>query len=235
MVLQHRVALVTGASRGIGHAIALGFAREGADLILCSRHETEVKPLAGEVERMGRRALALRADVSSESDIQGLVERGIAHFGRIDIVHNNAAILKKYPLTAHPLDAWEETMAINIRGTFLCCKTVLPYMVKQGYGRLINMTSILSVLCVPTYGSYNVSKAAINALTKTLAQEFAGQNILINGQHPGNIKTEMNPAGTHPVEHAVPTAIYLASLPDGGPSGHFFYDMKEMGLMPDTR
>lgn len=228
MVLQGRVALITGASRGIGRAMAIGFAHEGADLVLCSRNGSLLEQVAAEVEGIGRRGLAIPADVSSEAEVRALVDQAINHFGRIDILHNNAAVLMRHAIIDCPVEEWDETMAVNVRGTFLCCKTVLPHMVRQGYGRIINMTSILSILCVPDYGSYNVSKAAVNALTKTLAQEFAGQNILINGQHPGPIKTDMNPAGTHPVDHPVPTAIYLASLPADGPTGRFFYDMKEM-------
>jgi NAD(P)-dependent dehydrogenase (short-subunit alcohol dehydrogenase family) len=228
MVLQGRVALITGASRGIGRAMALGFAREGADLALCARNVRQLHALVREIEQMGRQAMALQADVASEPDVRAMTQEAIGRFGRIDVLHNNAAILIQHPLVDHPLDDWHRTMAINVTGTLLCCQAVLPHMVRRGYGRIINMTSILSALCVPSYGSYSVSKAAVNALTKTLANEFRGHNILINGQHPGNIRTDMNPGGTYPPEHAVATAVYLASLPDGGPTGKFFYDRKEM-------
>ena len=228
MLLKDKVALITGASRGIGRAMAVGFAGEGANLVLCARHGDGAQKLADEIQQTGRQALAVQADVSSESDVQTLVDRAIERFGRIDVLHNNAGILLQHSIVEHPVDTWDETMAINIRGTFLCCRAVLPHMTAQGYGRIINMTSILSDLCIPGYGSYAVSKAAVNAMTRTLAKEFSGRDILINGQHPGNITTEMNPSGTHPPDHAVPTAIYLASLPADGPTGRFFYDMKEV-------
>ncbi|MBM3265891.1 MAG: SDR family oxidoreductase [candidate division Zixibacteria bacterium] len=228
MVLSGRIALITGASKGIGRAIALGFAKEGADLALCGRNMDQVRETAQEAERLGRRVLALRADVSSETDVRRMVDETLRIYGRIDILHNNAGVLYAHTLVDHPRDLWNETMAINVNGVLYGCQAVLPHMARQGYGRVINMSSILSALCVPSYGAYSVSKAAVNAITKTLAGEFRGKNILINGQHPGNIRTDMNPRGTHPVDLAVPTAVYLASLPEDGPTGKFFFNMKEM-------
>lgn len=228
MKLQNRVALITGASRGIGRAVALAYAREGAELILCARHTGSLQAVAAEAQGLGRQALTVQADVAVASDVEAMVEQAIARFNRVDILCNNAGILLHYPLVEHPLDQWAQTMAINVTGTLLCCQAVLPHMVRQGYGRIINMSSILSVLCLPGYGAYSASKAAVNALTKTLAREFADYNILINGQHPGNIKTDLNPGGLYTPDHAVPTAVYLASLPDGGPTGKVFYDMKEV-------
>jgi 3-oxoacyl-[acyl-carrier protein] reductase len=233
MKLEGKVAIVTGASRGIGWEIALGFADEGADLAVCARDGTRLERLVGEIERRGRRALAVTADVTLEADVTRLAERTVETFGRIDVLCNNAGVFHKGAVDALDSSRWDEVIAVNLRGPFLCSRAVLPHMKRQNYGRIVDMSSGSAINCRPGWGAYSASKAALNALSRTLANELTGFNILVNAMSPGFLKTDMNPQGTRLPGAAVPTAVELASLPDGGPSGRFFRFQQELEVIPD--
>ena len=233
MKLQGRIAVVTGASRGIGWEIALGFAAEGADLAVCARDEGRLKRLVDQIEQGGRRAIAVRADVAKEADVQRIVDRTLETFRRIDVLCNNAGVAHRGEVDQLDPALWDEVIAVNVRGPFLCSQAVLPHMKRQGYGRIVDVSSGSAVNCSPGMAAYSASKAALNALSRTLAGEVRGHNILVNAMSPGFLKTDMNPAGTRPPIDAVPTAIDLASLADDGPSGRFFRFGKELEVIPD--
>jgi len=192
MKLRDKVAIVTGAGRGIGKAIALTFASEGADLTVVSRTVNEVERTAREVRKLGRRALALKVDVSNEDDVRRMVEETLNVFSGIDILVNNAGILGPVgPLHENDVKEWVETVYINLIGTFLCCRAVLPVMIKQRSGKIINLSGGGAVYPKPYFSAYACSKAAVVRLTETLAEEVKKYNIQVNAIAPGAVKTKM--------------------------------------------
>lgn len=234
MKLENRIAIVTGASRGIGWEIALGYASEGADLVVCARDEQRLQQLVGRLQESGRRAIAVPADVSREEDVARVVDRTVKEFGRIDVLCNNAGVNYTHAVDEMSSEQWDEIIAVNLRGPFLLSRAVLPHMKKRNYGRIVHVSSMSAVVCAPGAAAYSASKAALNALSRTTASETSDDNILVNAMSPGFLKTDMNPAGTQPASAAVPTAIDLAALPDDGPSGRFFRFQVEVTVIPES-
>ena len=233
MKLEGKIAIVTGASRGIGWEIALGFADEGADLVVCARDGVRLERLVAEIEQRERRAVSVTADVTVEADVERLLQRTLEVFGRIDVLCNNAGVSHQGSVDELDPATWDEVIAVNLRGPFLCSRAVLPHMKRQDYGRIVDMSSGSAVNCSPGASAYSASKAALNALSRTLANEVAGFNILVNAMSPGFLKTDMNPEGTRSPSAAVPTAVDLASLPHGGPNGRFYRFQQELEVIPD--
>jgi 3-oxoacyl-[acyl-carrier protein] reductase len=193
--LAGRVALVTGASRGFGRAIALAFAREGARLAanyLAS--EREAKEVAAEAERLGAEVIALRGDVAREEDARGLVAATLDHFGRLDILVNNAGIMVRGPLLEMPADGYRRMLDVNVTGTILCTRHALPAMIERKHGRVINLSSQLAQRSVGGGGfaAYAATKGAIESLTRVLAAEVGGHGITVNAISPGGIDTDMS-------------------------------------------
>lgn len=185
MKLTNKIALVTGAGRGIGKAIALIFAREGADLVICSRTEAEIEATAHLIHSLGRRALAIKADVSNEEEVRVLVARAMAEFGRIDILVNNAGGAgSPKPLLETGLKEWNQILAINLTGTFLCSKAVAPLMVERGGGNIINLSSGMGKRGRPRYGPYCASKFGVEGLTQVQAMELKEYGIAVNALAP---------------------------------------------------
>lgn len=220
-VLEGRVALVTGASSGIGWAVALGFADAGADLVLVARRAHRLARLAQAIQAKGRRALLVIADVAVEWAVKRVVEEAAQAFSRVDILVNNAAmILPEQRTHETSLADWDRLLAVNLRGPFLLSRLIVPRMLEAGHGRIINVTS--GYKAEPGHGAYSVSKAALYALTRVLGQELRGTGILVNALDPGWVQSEMSPEGGRPPETVVPLAVRLASLPARGPSGKEF-------------
>jgi NAD(P)-dependent dehydrogenase (short-subunit alcohol dehydrogenase family) len=191
--LEGRVAIITGASRGIGRSIALRFARAGAKVIVSSRKVANVEAVAREIEESGGRALAIQAHVGELDAVAALVEHAVATFGRIDIVVNNAATNPHFgPLLTAEESQWDKILDTNTKGCFRVCKAVVPHMERQGGGKIINMASIAGLHPSPGMGVYGVSKAAIIMLTQILAMELGPANIQVNALAPGVIKTRFS-------------------------------------------
>ncbi len=191
MRLQGKVAIVTGSTKGIGRAVAIGYAEEGAAVIVCGRSEDLAKSLAEELTRKGKKAVALRLDVTSVDSVNQVVAQVVKQFGRIDILVNNAGISpiwKRVEETGK--EAWDQIIATNLTGAFLCAQAVGKVMIKQKSGKIINMTSVGGKVALPRLVAYCASKAGIISLTQVLAAEWAQHNILVNAIGPSYVETE---------------------------------------------
>lgn len=192
MLLDGRVAIVTGASRGIGRAIALDLARQGADVVInyASRPET-AQEVAEAVRAAGRRALVRQADVSDSAAATGLVEAAVQAFGRLDILVNNAGITRDNLLLRMKEEDWERVLAVNLTGAFNMVKASLRHFLKARAGRIINISSVIGLRGNAGQANYAASKAGLIGLTKSLAKELGSRNITVNAVAPGFIVTDM--------------------------------------------
>jgi NAD(P)-dependent dehydrogenase (short-subunit alcohol dehydrogenase family) len=190
---NNRIALVTGASRGIGRAIALGLAERGFDVALndVPRQSEELDEAASAVRALGRRAVMAHADVSLKGDVEAMVQKVVAELGAIHAVVNNAGILIASPVETLAEAHWDSVMDVNAKGTFLVIQAVLPLMKKQGYGRICNIASIGGKHGAPHQAHYSASKAAVMGFTRVLAQELGPTGITANCVCPGIILTDM--------------------------------------------
>jgi 3-oxoacyl-[acyl-carrier protein] reductase len=193
--LAGRVALITGASRGFGRAIALAFAREGARIAanyLSSPREAD--GVVAEAGRLGAEAFALHGDVAREDDVRALVASTLDRFGRLDILVNNAGIMVRGPLLDVPMEKYRRMLDINVTGTLVCSRYALPPMIDRGFGRIINLSSQLAQRAVGGGGfaAYAATKGAIESLTRALAAEVGGHGVTVNAIAPGGIETDMS-------------------------------------------
>lgn len=228
MRLLDKKAIVTGGARGIGRGIAEAYALEGADVaIIDVLPESEAKPVLASISAAGRSGLYVRADVSVEAEVRDAVTNILDALGQVDILVNNAGIAPEGLVADMHVDDWDRVLGVNLRGAFLCTRFVLPGMIANGGGRIINMASQLAFIGKATMVPYTASKAGVVGFTKALAREVSRQNILVNAIAPGPIETDMlagaNEAwkqtklaelpigrfGTVP--EVVPTAVFLAS------------------------
>ena len=193
MKLKGNVVLITGATRGIGKEFAMGFAKEGADVIINGRNLEKAKAVAKEIESLGVRSMAIGADVSLSSDVKRMVDESINSFGRIDILVNNAGV-NPFILEAEKIkeEGWDQVLDVNLKGVFLCCQAVGRQMIKQGSGKIINISSTAGILGDQGFLPYCVSKAGVMMLTRVLAYEWSRYNILVNAIAPGVIAGGMN-------------------------------------------
>ena len=192
MDLKGKVAIVTGAGRGLGWSMAERLARDGASLVIA-----EIDPKSGDekaavISRMGQEVLAVQVDVSKWTDVERMVKQVLKQFGRIDILVNNAGLMGNYYLVNdYPEEEWDRLIDVNLKGTFLCCKAVLPSMIKQKYGKIISLASVAGKEGNARMSAYSASKAAIIALTKTIAKEVAPYGIHVNCVSPALCETDM--------------------------------------------
>ena len=193
MKLKGKVALITGSTRGIGKEMAIGFAKEGADLIINGRNPEKAEAVAKEMEALGVRSRAVAADVSVSQDVTRMVEEGIKSFGKIDILVNNAGV-NPFILGAEKIkeEGWDQVIDINLKGVFLCCQAVGKKMIQQGGGRILNISSAAGILGEQGFLPYCVSKAGVMVLTRILAYEWSRYNILVNAIAPGLVAGGMN-------------------------------------------
>jgi 2-deoxy-D-gluconate 3-dehydrogenase len=190
--LRGKVAVVTGASRGIGRMLALGLANAGADVVVSSRTVGELEGLAGEIRAMGRKALVQRVDVTKASDIQAMVDASVAKFGRIDILVNNAGInINKAALDMTEQD-WDLVLDTNLKSYFLACQAVGRHMVQQRKGKIVNVSSTFGLVGFEKRAAYASSKGGVGQLTKVLAIEWGPYNVNVNAIAPTATRTSIN-------------------------------------------
>jgi len=206
MELEGKTAIVTGSGRGIGEGIALVLAREGANVVINDKVITEdAEGVVKKIEAMGGRAIAVAADVSKKAEVSALAAATVKHFGAIDILVNNAGI-ESHPVLTMDLaeEAWDRVLNVNLKGTFLCCQAVIPQMMKQGKGRIVNIGSTASIR-MTFFGSieYTVSKHGQAGLAQHLAWELADSNITVNTVCPGGVQTPLMESATTPEYRAM--------------------------------
>lgn len=233
MQLEDKVAIVTGGGRGLGKAMALGFAREGAALVLVSRTKSEIDSVASEIRSLGRQALAIVADISKEQDVNNMVEKAYGHYKHLDILVNNAGVLDKdlTELKDLELSKWNEIVGINLTGTFLCSKAVINKMIGQNSGSIINISSGLGKKGTAGYNAYCVTKAGIDRLTEIFSAECRRYNIAVNSLEPGGASNTRMIERTDPnrvpkgeilsPEGMVKPSIFLAAQGFKGLTGEF--------------
>jgi len=242
MKLKNRVCVVTGASRGIGRAIALGFAREGADVVIAARTEVQqderlpgtIHTTAEEVRALGRRALPVRVDVRQEEDVDRMVAMTLEEFGRVDVMVHNAAVAFWKKLWETPTKLWDLVIGVNLRGAFLCARAALPHMIRQKSGSIINISSPGAEIGGKIDGgmAYSASKAGIERLSNGLAEEVREYGISVNCLKPaGFVESEgaryWSPADTdfstwEPPDLMVKAALFLATQTSAGVTGGIY-------------
>ncbi len=191
MKLEGKTAIVTGAQTGLGKAIALRLGKEGASVVIPDIVFEGARNVSREIEKMGQKSLPLGTDVSKSRDVKEMVKKTIDEFGRIDILVNNAGVIIRKGLLEHTEEDWNKIVAVNLTGVFWCIKEVVPYMIKQGRGKIVNIASI-SGLTGNVYPSYGATKGGVVNLTRSLALELAPHNININCICPGVFRTTMS-------------------------------------------
>lgn len=220
MSLKDKVALVTGGGRGIGKAVAIAYAHEGVKLVICARTASEIEQSAGEIRQLGTECLGLVCDVSVEDSVATLVKDLEDHFGQVDILVNNAGVMTR-PVSLAELEVrkWDYTLAVNLRGTFLVTRTILPLMFRQKNGSIINVSSTIGRGAYANFAAYAVSKWGVEGLTQTLAVEVKSHNIRVNSVDPGTVATKLTGyAGSRP-ESVTGVFVFLASDESRGITG----------------
>ncbi|WP_400194404.1 3-oxoacyl-[acyl-carrier-protein] reductase [Lysinibacillus telephonicus] len=211
--LDGKTAVVTGASRGIGRAIALQLASEGVNVVVnFSGSEQKAQQVVEEINSLGAKAIAVQANVADNESVQSLMNAAIEQFGSIDILVNNAGITRDNLIMRMKEEEWDDVINTNLKGVFLCTKAVTRQMMKQRSGRIINITSIVGVMGNAGQANYVAAKAGVIGLTKTTARELASRNILVNAIAPGFITTEMTDALPEEVKSSMLSQIPLGSL-----------------------
>ena len=228
--LTNKVVLVTGAGRGIGRAIAIAMAGEGAKVALTGRDTGRLEQVTGEITLAGGQAAPWRMDVSSEAEIEDAVGKITEQWGRIDILVNNAGIIHAdNPVWSTPISHWDQEMAINLRGTFLCCHYVLPQMVERGEGIIINIGSSSGTIPEDMSGAYGATKWGVIGYTTSLAKSVRPHGVRVNGLNPGWVETGMTagqippnagPEWTQP-EDIARAALFLAAHAPADMTGQF--------------
>src|SRR3989454_7035877 len=197
--LAGKVAIITGGGHGIGKAYALGMAREGAKVVIAEIDAVAAEAAAVDLRRQGFEAIAARTDVADTSSVDAMAARAVEAFGRIDVLVNNAAIFATVPMSRSPFDEigieeWDRMMAVNLRGTWLASRAVVPHMRKRGYGKIINISSGTALKGSASRIHYVTSKAGVLGFTRTLAQELGKDGICVNCVAPGRTLSEENPS-----------------------------------------
>lgn len=215
MSLNNKVALITGGSRGIGRAMALELAKNGANIAISYvNNEPKAKEVIDEAKSYGVKAIAIKANVAIGEDVQQMIKQVEKELESIDILVNNAGVTRDNLLIRMKEEDWDEVMDTNLKGTFLCTKAVARSMMKKRYGKIINIASVVGVMGNAGQGNYSASKAGVIGFTKSMAKELASRGIRVNAIAPGFIQTDMTDVLSEDVKEAMLKAIPLNSLGD---------------------
>lgn len=215
MRLEGKKALVTGASRGIGRAIALALAAEGADVVInYAGSEAAAKAVAAEIEAMGRKAMVIQADISSNEAATAMIDQAVKEFGRIDVLVNNAGITRDGLLMRMKEEDWDAVLTTNLKGVFNCTKAAIKYMMKQKAGHIVSISSVVGEMGNAGQANYAAAKAGVIGFTKAVAKEVAARGITVNAVAPGFIKTDMTAVLNEKQVEGMLTTIPLKRLGD---------------------
>lgn len=233
MSLKGRVAVITGASRGIGKAVALRLAAEGADLVVTATSLEAAQKTADEIVRTGGKALALKVDVSVSEEVESLFAKTMEEFGRLDILVNNAGITKDGLLLRMKDTDWDAVLDVNLKGAFNCTREAAKYMTKARYGRIVNISSVVGEMGNAGQANYCASKAGMFGLTKATARELAKRNITVNAVSPGFIETDMTGVLSEKVRENLLQQIPLErlGLPDDIAAAVYFLVSEQAGYI----
>jgi 3-oxoacyl-[acyl-carrier protein] reductase len=212
-MLTDKVAVVTGGSRGIGRSIALDLAKEGAKVaVFYAGNHTAAEETVAAITELGSEAAAFQVDVANSQQVDQAFKQVLSQFGRVDILVNNAGITRDNLLMRIKEEDWDQVIDTNLKGVYLCCKSVIRPMMKQRSGRIINISSVVGVSGNAGQANYVAAKAGVIGITKTMAKEFASRNITVNAIAPGFIQTDMTSVLDEKVKEAILTSIPLARL-----------------------
>jgi NAD(P)-dependent dehydrogenase (short-subunit alcohol dehydrogenase family) len=189
--LNGKVAMVTGSTRGLGEVAATALAKAGADVAVCGRSEPDLDRVSGGIKALGRESRGFRLDVTSKKSVRAGVDRILDHFGKVDILVNNAGVNHREPVVDFPEEAWDLVINTNLKGYFLVTQAVVPQMLERGYGKVINMSSILGTIGLPNQLAYASSKGGVDQMTKVMALEWAQEGIRVNAIGPTYFETEL--------------------------------------------
>lgn len=220
MLLKDKTALITGAGRGIGRAVALAFAGQGCSVALVARTRGELEEVAAEISTLKGRALVLPCDVADPGVVQEAAEKALNAFGRVDILVNNAGYACFKPIWELSLEEWRRSLDVNLTSAFLFCRALLPHMMERRSGRIINMSSVTGLKALPEQGAYCAAKHALNGWTKSLALELRPYNIAVHAVCPGGVDTRFSreamphrdKSGWMQPEDIAHTVLHLATL-----------------------
>ncbi|WP_281885216.1 SDR family NAD(P)-dependent oxidoreductase [Paenibacillus sp. YYML68] len=216
--LAGKTAIVTGSGTGLGRAAAIALAAAGAHVVLVGRRANKLEETAAEIQTAGGSTLVVAADVSLENDAEAIVKKAVEAFGTIDILINNAAVFEAGQVAETTLSAWNEQIAVNLTGAFLMTREVIPHMRSQKRGHIINITSSMATNGAGGFAAYSASKAGLESLTRTTADDESSYHIMANLFNPGTVKSDMHATGKDPALVA-PDIVALAALSNPGFTG----------------
>jgi 3-oxoacyl-[acyl-carrier protein] reductase len=210
MLLDGKVALITGGGRGIGKEIAITFAKAGADIIICDLNIDDINKIVAWIESLGRKSLGVICDVSKLSEVENMVKKALDKFKKVDILINNAGVTRDNLLLRMSESDWDKVIAVNLKGTFNCTKVLSRLMLKQKSGKIVNIASIIGIVGNAGQANYAASKAGIIGFTKSIARELAPRGINVNAIAPGFIETDMTAKLSEEVKNRMLAQIPLA-------------------------